>query len=53
MCYTANARPAGPRAGKLGPQSTLFGAPCFMKHRLDSKGFSSLTVVYAGAAGSL
>ncbi|KAG2428715.1 hypothetical protein HXX76_011419 [Chlamydomonas incerta] len=37
----------GPRAGKLGPQSTSFSAPCFMKHRLDSKGFASLTVVYA------
>ncbi|KAG2449650.1 hypothetical protein HYH02_005182 [Chlamydomonas schloesseri] len=37
----------GPRAGKLGPQSTTFVAPSFMKHRLDSKGFASLTVVYA------
>ncbi|KAG2491183.1 hypothetical protein HYH03_010394 [Edaphochlamys debaryana] len=37
----------GPRAGKLGPQSTTFKAPCFMKHRLDAKGFASLTVVYA------
>ena len=41
---------SGPRAGKLGPQSTIFGAPCFMKHRLDSEGFASLTVVYAGVA---
>lgn len=40
---------AGPRAGKLGPQTTIFSGPAFMKHRLDGKAFSSLTIVYAGA----
>ncbi|EFJ51773.1 hypothetical protein VOLCADRAFT_87282 [Volvox carteri f. nagariensis] len=37
----------GPRAGKLGPQSTVFTAPAFMRNRLDAKGFSAMTVVYA------
>ncbi|GFR45544.1 hypothetical protein Agub_g6937, partial [Astrephomene gubernaculifera] len=37
----------GPRAGKLGSQSTQFVAPGFMRHRLDGGAFSSLTVVYA------
>ncbi|KXZ51442.1 hypothetical protein GPECTOR_12g405 [Gonium pectorale] len=36
-----------PRAGKLGPQSTTYTAPAFMRNRLDGKDFSSLTVVYA------
>ncbi len=29
---------AGPRAGKLGPQSTEFRPPGYMKHRLDVSG---------------
>ncbi|GLC61279.1 hypothetical protein PLESTB_001739000 [Pleodorina starrii] len=37
----------GPRAGRLGPQSTIFTSPAFMRNRLDARGFSALTVVYA------
>ncbi|KAL6764549.1 hypothetical protein V8C86DRAFT_2471996 [Haematococcus lacustris] len=41
---------AGPRAGQMGPQTTTFHAPCYLKHKLDAsekRGFQSLTVVYA------
>lgn len=41
----------GPRAGELGPQSTVFAAPGFMEHRVDTEAFSSLTVVYAVPTG--
>ena len=38
----------GPRRGKLGPQQTVFQAPCLMWHDLTAKGFARiLTVVYA------
>lgn len=38
---------SGPRAGSLGPQTTEFRPPGFMKHKLQSKALDSLVVVYA------
>ncbi|KAG1675234.1 hypothetical protein FOA52_016265 [Chlamydomonas sp. UWO 241] len=37
----------GPRGGKLGPQSTEFRAPGYMKHKLVGNVFNSLVIVYA------